>query len=61
MSDPSDPGYGIPDTRFPTREECRTCDGTGEIVGPDPDNEDMTCPTCGGSGFVPEGYDGDDW
>jgi DnaJ-class molecular chaperone len=54
-------GDDEPDTRFPTREECRTCEGTGEIDGPDPDNEDMTCPTCGGSGYVPQDYDGDDW
>jgi DnaJ-class molecular chaperone len=58
----SPPGYGEPDHRFESPwPECRTCDGTGEIVGPDPDNEDMTCPTCGGSGYVPQDYAGDDW
>lgn len=38
-------------------DECRTCDGAGEITGDD--DLDETCPSCGGSGFVD--YDEDDY
>ena len=56
--EPSDWSHGPDDD---PGEECKTCEGTGEIVGPDPDNEDMTCPTCDGTGTVPRDFDGDDY
>jgi len=48
------PGEVIPDSDeyFPLLPECRTCEGTGEIIGDD--DLERTCPTCGGSGFVDE-------
>jgi DnaJ-class molecular chaperone len=48
----------------PELDECRDCNGTGTIDADRPDCHDaeMTCPKCGGDGYVapPEYDDGDD-
>ena len=55
--EPNDWSYGPDEYDYGT-EECRACEGTGEVS--DDSGGERTCSSCDGTGFVESNYFDDD-